>query len=414
MFIVAKNVGEIRINILIVINNDYRIDDNPFLSDNLFNNEDSLSVLLWIKKYDDNKFDRISYKRFQLKKYCAISFGNNLLEKNISPVYRINDCLLEAIKSEIKRRDIDKIIIKNPRYESEFKIIDNLRLNYPNLIIITKPSANLIDQESFINKYGFPKSFTKFRKIVEKNNYVLNPINTRRNLNIFEKSEYAESKIKQIYDIEKFSLKSFIVYMKKFLPTYKNTRDQLHGNNISSQLSIPLSLGLVSPRRIFHFINVFEKKVISNQSTYWLKFELLWREYFKLLSLSYGSKIFSRNGILDTSNIPDNDEVDSIKNIKLEDDLIKSINNQLIQSGFISNRARQIFASYLIYNLNIDWLSGAYYFKNNLIDYDTENNFSNWMYIAGVGTDPRGGRLFNLDKQKSLYDSNSEYRKKWL
>ena len=54
------------------------------------------------------------------------------------------------------------------------------------------------------------------------------------------------------------------------------------------------------------------------------------------------------------------------------------------------------------------------YFKNNLIDYDTENNFSNWMYIAGVGTDPRGGRLFNLDKQKSLYDSNSEYRKKWL
>ena len=145
-----------------------------------------------------------------------------------------------------------------------------------------------------------------------------------------------------------------------------------------------------------------------------MKFELLWREYFKLLSLSYGSKIFSRNGILDTSNIPDNDEIDSIKNIKLEDDLIKSINNQLIQSGFISNRARQIFASYLIYNLNIDWLSGAYYFKNNLIDYDTENNFSNWMYIAGVGTDPRGGRLFNLDKQKSLYDSNSEYRKKWL
>ena len=60
--------------------------------------------------------------------------------------------------------------------------------------------------------------------------------------------------------------------------------------------------------------------------------------------------------------------------------------------------------------LNKDFTS----FKNNLIDYDTENNFSNWMYIAGVGTDPRGGRLFNLDKQKSLYDSNSEYRKKWL
>ena len=88
--------------------------------------------------------------------------------------------MLETIKSEIKKRDIDKIIIKNPRYDSESKIIENLQLNYPNLLIICEPSANLIDQEYFIDKYGFPRSFTKFRKIVEKNNYVLNPINTRR------------------------------------------------------------------------------------------------------------------------------------------------------------------------------------------------------------------------------------------
>ncbi len=322
--------------------------------------------------------------------------------------------MLETIKSEIKKRDIDKIIIKNPRYDSEFKIIENLQLNFPNLLIICEPSANLIDHEYFIDKYGFPKSFTKFRKIIEKNNYVLNPINTRRGLNIFPKIKYCESNVKQIYDIENFSLKSFIVYMKKFLSSYKETRDQLYGNNISSQLSIPLSLGLVSPRRIFHFINIFEKKVISNQSTYWLKFELLWREYFKLLSFYYGSSIFSRKGISDISDIPENSNVDSIINIKFEDDLIQSINNQLIKTGFISNRARQIFASHLTYNLDIDWLSGAYYFKNNLIDYDTENNFSNWMYIAGVGTDPRGGRLFNLNKQKLLYDSDSEYRKKWL
>ena len=87
---------------------------------------------------------------------------------------------------------------------------------------------------------------------------------------------------------------------------------------------------------------------------------------------------------MDTSNIPDNDEVYSIKNIKLEDDLIKSINNQLIQSGFISNRARQIFTvSYLIYNLNIDWLSGAYYFKNNLIDYDMRIIFPTGCILLG-------------------------------
>ncbi len=43
-----------------------------------------------------------------------------------------------------------------------------------------------------------------------------------------------------------------------------------------------------------------------------------------------------------------------------------------------------------------------------------ETNQGNWLYIAGRGTDPRGGRRFNPKKQADDHDSDSSYRSIWL
>jgi deoxyribodipyrimidine photo-lyase len=48
-----------------------------------------------------------------------------------------------------------------------------------------------------------------------------------------------------------------------------------------------------------------------------------------------------------------------------------------------------------------------------LIDYDPCSNYGNWAYIAGVGNDPRGGREFNITKQKETYDPKGEYQTYW-
>ena len=37
----------------------------------------------------------------------------------------------------------------------------------------------------------------------------------------------------------------------------------------------------------------------------------------------------------------------------------------------------------------IDWRWGAKYFESKLIDYDVHSNYGNWMYVSGVGNDPR-------------------------
>ena len=79
----------------------------------------------------------------------------------------------------------------------------------------------------------------------------------------------------------------------------------------------------------------------------------------------------------------------------------------------MSNRLRQVAASYLIHELAGDWRAGAAWFEAQLIDYDVYSNQGNWLYIAGRGTDPRGGRRFNPQKQAREHDPDGRYRQAW-
>ena len=87
---------------------------------------------------------------------------------------------------------------------------------------------------------------------------------------------------------------------------------------------------------------------------------------------------------------------------------------ELATTGWMSNRGRQNVASYLVHDLGQDWLAGARHFEEHLIDYDPCSNYGNWMYLGGVGNDPRPNRAFNLEKQAEFYDPDSKFRNLWL
>jgi deoxyribodipyrimidine photo-lyase len=80
----------------------------------------------------------------------------------------------------------------------------------------------------------------------------------------------------------------------------------------------------------------------------------------------------------------------------------------------MSNRMRQVTASYLIDHLKLDWRLGAAWFEEQLIDYDVSSNWCNWAYQAGVGNDPRGKRVFDPVRQAEMYDPEGDFRKRWL
>ena len=207
------------------------------------------------------------------------------------------------------------------------------------------------------------------------------------------------------------------IWKKDLLKTYKETRNGLIGGDYSSKFSAWLSLGCISPRTIYEEIKKYEKEVLENDSTYWLTFELIWRDYFHFIALKFGTRIFKVSGIKnDLMKTWKQDKANFEKwvNGKTGIPLIDANMKELQLTGFMSNRGRQNVSSFLTKDLGIDWTWGATYFESQLLDYDVCSNWGNWNYIAGVGNDPREDRYFNIVRQADLYDKNGDYVKQWL
>ena len=200
------------------------------------------------------------------------------------------------------------------------------------------------------------------------------------------------------------------------LSRYKETRNGLLGPDYSSKFSPWLAHGCLSPRRIHAEVRRYEATVTKNDSTYWLVFELLWREYFRWLAAKYGDRIFYPGGIrdVDVSTYIDRGALQNWRLGETGQDFIDANMRELLLTGFMSNRGRQNVASYLVRDLAIHWRAGAAYFESMLIDYDVYSNWGNWNYAAGVGTDPREDRYFNPTVQAERYDRKGRYVRHWL
>lgn len=205
------------------------------------------------------------------------------------------------------------------------------------------------------------------------------------------------------------------IWNRKGVETYYNTRNEMFGWEFSSKFSSWLAQGCLSPKLIFHEIQKFEAVHGENKSTYWLFFELLWRDFFRLMGKKHGHKIFLRSGIKNKKYHYDkNSDWNSWVLGNTGVPIIDACMTQLAETGFISNRGRQITASFLIHDLRADWLIGAEYFESMLIDYDPCSNYGNWNYLAGVGNDPVEIRYFNPEKQRLTYDPEGIFTNYWL
>ena len=200
------------------------------------------------------------------------------------------------------------------------------------------------------------------------------------------------------------------------LKDYKSTRNGLIGAAYSSKFSPWLALGCISPRTILEEVKNYEQSRIKNQSTYWLIFELIWRDYFRFICKKHGAAIFKLDGIKKQMDSWRRDSVDFQRwcEGKTGVPFVDANMRELNRSGFMSNRGRQNVASFLVNDLGIDWTWGASYFESQLIDYDVCSNWGNWMYIAGVGNDPRENRYFNILRQGKNYDKTGSYVRIWI
>lgn len=172
----------------------------------------------------------------------------------------------------------------------------------------------------------------------------------------------------------------YYTFKSELLTGYRWSRNKSDGLDYSSKFSPYLALGCISPREIYEKVKDYEAKIKKNQSTWWLIFELVWRDYFTFKSMRFGNALFQSKGYK-------NKDVDwEIDPLKFERwclgttgiPFIDAHMRQLNETGYMSNRGRVNCASYFVHDLRIDWRWGAAYFESKLIDYDVSSNWMNW------------------------------------
>lgn len=202
----------------------------------------------------------------------------------------------------------------------------------------------------------------------------------------------------------------FYTFKSEQLTSYRWTRNRSKGMEYSSKFSPWMALGCLSPRQIYWEVKRYEKEVKKNASTWWIIFEVVWRDFFKFQGIKFGNKMFYSGGIR-------NREIDW----KYDKDLfarwqwgqtgipfVDAHMRQLNETGFMSNRGRVNCASFLTRDYQIDWRWGAAWFETQLLDYDVCSNWLNW------NTQATEIWYTNPVHQGMKYDKTGDYVRDWL
>jgi len=423
---------------LVWYRNDLRAYDHEGLNHALTNHEKVIAFYAFdLRQYQTTQWGFKKTEKFRAQ--FLIETINDLTQS----LKKLNVTLIVTLKKPevalpefYQKMPFDTIYLQEEWTSEELKVVENVKNNLPESIKWQSFYGQFLfhPEDLKIEIEKLPEVFTVFRKNCEKNCRIRTPLpppQAHPETNLLEH----QTQIPKLEDLGLDSFKkdtrtafpflggataalkrlNYYFWDAQKLSFYKNTRNGLLGNDYSSKFSPWLAVGALSPRHIAEEIKLYEKQITKNQSTYWLLFELIWRDYFKYISIKHENKIFKRDGILER-------QYDWKTSPKLflqwtdgttPEPFVNANMLELKHTGWMSNRGRQNVGSFLAKELHIDWRMGAAYFESMLIDYDVHSNYGNWLYVSGVGNDPRD-RKFNIKSQAERYDAQGTFQLKWL
>jgi deoxyribodipyrimidine photo-lyase len=426
-------------NNLVWFRNDLRVNDNNSLFEASKNATKVIGVYcLDPRQFETNKHGFKKTEKFRAKFLLETlrDLKNNLASLNI-PLYVFHDMPENVLPKLVAEHAVTGIFLQKEWTPDEVLINSNVKdkINISTINWVETYDQFLFhpDDIPYSDFNKIPEVFTEFRKKCEKESKIRSCVSK---ISMPVENFFETSKI--IPSLEDLGLENFKLHKNSAFPfrggetnalkrienyffetenlsEYKKTRNGLIGENYSSKLSAWLANGSVSARTIYWEVRNYEGEICKNEDTYWLIFELIWRDYFKYISLKHGEKIFKINGILGKEyDWKVNDKAfRQWANGNTREPFVNANMVELAETGFMSNRGRQNVASYWAKEWEQDWRIAAKYFESMLIDYDVHSNYGNWMYNSGVGNDPRD-RKFNIKRQAEMYDGKGEFQNLWL
>ncbi len=377
--------------------------------------------------------------KFLIESLINLDRQLNQLGQHLMVVSEQPDHLMQRLDREFA---IESVYYSNQPGINEKRLWQRLQTNYPGIHFVGSHTNTLFAPENLpFDIENLPASFSKFRKVTEAQMihkplpapdylppFVTTQIPWLKQLPLPKPADTNTNKLQfNSENNDQTHLHNFRggqtaghahldnYFATKAALTYKETRNQLEGKYSSTGFSPWLANGCLSPRTVIAKLKKFELNHGANESTYWIFFEMLWREYFQWYAHAHGPKLFQFKGITGkpARKCFYGERYQRWCHGNTPFPLVNALMNQLNATGYLSNRGRQIAASAFIHEMQLDWRYGAAYFEQQLIDYDVGSNWGNWQYIAGVGADPRGGRHFNLEKQQQQFDPNQVFIKRW-
>lgn len=204
-------------------------------------------------------------------------------------------------------------------------------------------------------------------------------------------------------------LERFITY---HLSDYKDQRDQLSYEG-TSKLSPYLRFGLVSIRECARLAAEHPSK----GSDCWIN-ELIWREFYAMILYHFPHVVedeFQEKYRRNLSWSQDSRLLDAFIHGKTGFPVVDAAMRQLLETGWMHNRARMIVASFMTKDLHLDWRLGEAHFAQYLMDYDLASNNGGWQWAASTGTDAQPYfRVFNPLLQSQKFDPDGSYIRRFV
>lgn len=424
---------------LVWFTTDLRLEDNETLSKALSQYDEIVPVYCYNEAHfgiTDFGFQKTGLYRARFLQESLIDL-NEQLNKIGSGLWVVKGQPAKALCDLVKKYHIKKVFTKREIAWEEIQTQNQVEYVLQDLgcAFETVDTSTLFHREDLpFAVSNIPDVFTEFRKNVEKKSLVREVIPQPRSIQSPPLEPFVLPTLTSL-GLEEMPLDERTAFPFKggasagwermndyffvthAVKSYKLTRNEMVGSEYSTKFSAWLAMGCLSPKSIYHELVRYEKDYGANDSTYWVVFELLWRDYFRWMMEKYGHRFFLPSGIKKYQTPAGTHDVSLFElwvEGKTDNDFVNANMRELKLTGFMSNRGRQNVASYLCNDLQLDWRFGAAYFEQQLIDYDVSSNWCNWAYVAGVGNDPRSKRIFNVEKQANDYDQHKIFRNLWL
>jgi deoxyribodipyrimidine photo-lyase len=219
---------------------------------------------------------------------------------------------------------------------------------------------------------------------------------------------------------ELVTLATFDAYLAGAALAYRSARN-VPAQNATSRLSAALSFGIVSARTLLARIDARrgDRFLLSEEraSLDALERALVKRDFFLQLAWFFEETpdLALQTRMRDFAFARSHPGLAAWREGRTGYPLVDAGMRQLIATGWMHPRVRLVAASFLCFDLGVDWRIGRDAWDDHLIEDDGALATGNWQWSAGVGADlAQFPRIFNPRKQARWFDPLGTYVRRWV